>query len=209
MINSDSLHKSNAVFVFKNKNRELPNNQEMIVLYPGDASRGVQLVDDPMMRMKVMDVPQLKIQVACEMERLRIEDMQALPPEKSELMELAVRAYEGLNLNNRFSLVGLGFNFEVFYQTAEVIDIGNHYNKLSQPLEVGDGILDFGWQWTVQTKNGKRVDGYFLKITAPLEFVLHHNAHFNLENLPPLPELKNLFKEAYEKTHRAAEDLKL
>jgi hypothetical protein len=82
-------------------------------------------------------------------------------------------------------------------------------NVSSKPMEIGDGLLDFGWQWTVANKNGKQVDGYFIKITAPLEFVVHHNAHFNSKELPATDALKELFRKSFEETNSVADQLKL
>lgn len=210
MINNHSLHKSNIVFAFRNQNIIPPENKELAELYTGDAGRGVQLVDDPMMRMKILDVPQLNLQIAWEGQRLRVEDMKSLEPEESLLIEEAMKAYEKLVSNRGIYLEGFGFNLEVYYQTADVIRINEHYNEIiREPMELGDGLLNFGWQWTLAQKDGKQVDGYFLKITAPLEFVIHHNAHFNIKEIPSLKEIKELFKKSYEKTHNIASSLKL
>lgn len=210
MINSCSLHKSNIVFAFKNQNIISPENSEMTALYPGDSGRGVQLVDDPMMRMKILDVPKLNLQIAWEGQRLRIEDMKSMEPKESLLVEEAMKVYEKLVFGRGIHLEGFGFNFEVFYQTSDVIKIEEHYNGIIvEPLNVGDGLLDFGWQWKIAHKNGKQIDGYFLKITAPLEFVVHHNAHFNAKEIPSLDETKEFFKKSYEKTHDIADSLKL
>lgn len=210
MINSRSLHKSNIVFAFKNQNIVSPENSEMTALYPGDSGKGVQLVDDPMMRMKILDVPKFNLQVAWEGQRLRIEDMKSMEPEESLLIEEAMKIYEKLVSGRGVHLEGFGFNFEVFYQTSDVIKIGNYYNEIMrEPMEIGDGLLDFGWQWKIAHKNGEQIDGYFLKITAPLEFVIHHNAHFNAKEIPSLGKMKEFFKKSCEKTHNVADSLKL
>ncbi len=210
MINSQSLHKSNVVLVFKDRGLQPPENSEMTALYESDKGRGAQLVDDPLMRMKIMDVPQLKLQVAWEAERLRLEDMGALEPDESLLMDELVRVYEKLCEKRPIEIASFGFNFDVFYQTSDVIRIGDLWNEVSKmPLTLGDSLLDFGWQWTIAEKSGRRLDAYFTKVTAPLEFVMHHNAHFNVHPLPALKELKDLFKRSYERTRTAAENLKL
>ena len=182
----------------------------MTALYPGDSGRGVQLVDDPMMRMKILDVPKFNLQIAWEGQRLRIEDMKSLEPEESLLIDETVKIYEKLVSGRGIFLEGFGFNFEVFYQTSDVIRINEYYNGIvKEPLNLGDSLLDFGWQWKVAHKNGEQIDGYFLKITAPLEFVIHHNAHFNAKEIPSLDRMKELFKKSYEIIHHTADSLKL
>ncbi|MGC9610974.1 MAG: hypothetical protein ABSE68_02025 [Minisyncoccia bacterium] len=210
MISSNSLHKSNIVFVFRDKNPNLPENSELTALFQGERGRGAQMVDDPFMRMKILDVPQMKIQVALEGNRLRVEDLEARAPEDSIIIEEGVRIFKDLFLNRQVTFEGFGFNFEIYYQHSDVIRIGDLFNNISsQPLEIGEGLMDFGWQWTTADKNGFKTDGYFLKITAPLEFVIHHNAHFKLREIPEVKEFKKLFESSYQKTHIVAESLKL
>lgn len=210
MITSRSLHKSNIVFVFKEHNVAPPENADMVGLYAGAAGKGVQLVDDPMMRMKVLDVPARGLQIAWEARRLRVEDMRAMDPEETELVDDAVMAYEALVAPRAISLDSFGFNFETYYQTKDVIRIGDHFNELSAtPLAIGDAVMDFGWQWTVAAKDGKMLRGYFLKVTAPLEFTMHHNAHFSAKVLPPKKDLKEMFRHAYLAMHSVAAGLRL
>lgn len=210
MIKSHSLHKTNIVFVFKEHNVPPPENQEIAGLYAGDAAKGAQLVDDPFMRMKVMDVPARGLQIAWEARRLRIEDLRAVEPESSTLVDDAVAAYGTLIAPRNIFLDSLGFNFEVYYQTADVIRINDHYNEIAGTfLEIGSGLMDFGWQWTVAEKNGKELNGYFIKVTAPLEFTMHHNAHFGAKEMPSKKDLQAMFERAYEATNKAAAKLKL
>lgn len=210
MIKSHSLHKSNIVFVFKEHNVAPPENHEIAGLYVGDAAKASQLVDDPLMRMKILDVPARGLQIAWEARRLRIEDMRAVEPEESTLVEDAFMIYETLVAPRKIFLDSYGFNFEVYYQTADVIRINDHYNEISGTfLEVGAGLMDFGWQWTVAKKNGKALDGYFLKVTAPLEFTMHHNAHVSARELPSKKDLEAAFRTAYKTTASVAANLKL
>jgi hypothetical protein len=210
MIKSHSLHKSNIVFVFKEQNIQPPENHEIVGLYAGDAAKGTQLVDDPMMRMKVLDVPARGLQVAWEARRLRIEDMRAVEPESTVLVDDAVMIYETLVAPRKLSLDSYGFNFEVYYQTTDVIRINDHYNQIAGTfLEIGAGLMDFGWQWTVAEKSGKALNGYFVKATAPLEFTMHHNAHFAAKDLPSKKDLRAAFEAAYEATNRTAGQLTL
>ena len=210
MINSHSLHKCNIVFAFRNQNLIPPENGDLVGLYPGDSGKGAQLVDDQMMRAKILDVPKFGLQIAWEGQRLRIEDLRALEPDDSILMDEAIKAYEKLALHRGIQLEGLGFNFGIYYQNSDVIRINELFNGISnESLELGDGLLDFGWQWTLSRKGGKNIDGYFLKVTAPIEFVIHHNAHFNMHGVPNSNELKKIFKRSYEETHKTASALKL
>lgn len=210
MIKSHSLHKSNIVFVFKEHIVTPPENHEIVGLYAGAAAKGAQLVDDPMMRMKILDVPARGLQIAWEARRLRIEDMRAVEPGESLLIDDAVIAYESLVAPRKLFLDSFGFNFEVYYQTSDVIRINDHYNEIAGTfLDVGAGLMDFGWQWTVAEKNGKTMNGYFLKVTAPLEFTMHHNTHITAKELPAKKDLQAMFRDAYETTNRTAALLKL
>jgi hypothetical protein len=210
MIKSHSLHKSNIVFVFKEHVVSPPENHEIVGLYTGAAAKGAQLVDDPMMRMKILDVPARGLQVAWEARRVRVEDMRAVEPDASTLAEDAVMVYETLCSPRKISLDSFGFNFEVYYQTADVIRINDHYNEIAGIfLDLGAGLMDFGWQWTVAEKNGKELNGYFLKVTAPLEFTMHHNTHIAARELPSKKDLQVMFENAYEATNRTAAMLKL
>ena len=210
MITSKSLYKANIVFVFKEHTAPPPENYEMARLYIGDNAKGVQLVDDPMMRMKILDVPQRGLQIAWEAQRLRIDDMRAMEPEESSLVEDAVHAYESLAAPRKVMLDAIGLNLEVYYQTRDVIRAQDHFNEISAlPLLIGDSLLDFGWQWTVSEKSKKVTNGYFVKVTAPLEFVVHHNAHFAAKELPAKKDLQDLFLATYAKTHAVAGNLKL
>jgi hypothetical protein len=210
MITSRSLHKTNIVFVFKDHAVPPPENHELVGLYHGDAAKGAQLVDDPMMRMKILDVPAKGLQIAWEARRLRVEDMRATEPEESPLVVEALAAYEALAAPRKIMLDSYGFNFEAYYQTKDVIRINDRFNELSgTPLEIGAGLMDFGWQWTVAEKDGKTLRGYFMKVTAPLEFTMHHNAHFAAKALPSRKELEAGFQHAYLAMHAVAEGLKL
>ena len=210
MIKSHSLHKSNVVFVFKEHNVMPPENHEIVGLYAGGAAKGAQLVDDPMMRMKVLDVPARGLQVAWESRRLRIEDMRAVEPEESTLIDDAVMIYETLVAPRKIFLDSYGFNFEVYYQTTDVIRINDHYNEIAGTfLEIGAGLMDFGWQWTVAEKNGSVLNGYFLKVTAPLEFTMHHNAHRAAKETPSKKDLRAIFESTYEKMNHVAAQLTL
>ena len=209
MIKSHSLHKSNIVFVFKEHAVPPPENHELAGLYAGDAAKGAQLVDDPLMRMKILDVPVKGLQIAWEARRLRIEDMRAVEPEESTLIDAAAMAYETLVASRNIALDSFGFNFEVYYQTKDVIRINDYFNELSGTfLDLGAGLMDFGWQWTITEKDGKAMRGFFLKVTAPLEFTMHHNAHFSMKELPPKKYLQSLFKETYAAMNSVASGLK-
>lgn len=211
MITSRSLHKANIVFVFKAHDVPPPENHEIVGLYHGGEAKGAQLVDDPMLRVKVLDVPAKGLQIAWEARRLRIEDMRARDPEDgAEIVADAMMAYETLIAPRAIILDSFGFNFEVYYQTKDVIRINDHFNEISgTPLVLGDGLMDFGWQWTVNERDGRRARGYFLKVTAPLEFTMHHNAHFTAKEIPPKKDLLELFAHAYRAMHAVADGLKL
>jgi hypothetical protein len=136
--------------------------------------------------------------------------MRSREPEESPLIDEAVMAYETLVAPRKIFLDSFGFNLEAYYQTKDVIRINDYFNEISGTLlDLGAGLMDFGWQWTIAETNGKAMRGYFLKVTAPLEFAMHHNAHFAAKEPPPKKDLLAMFKETYESMHATASKLKL
>lgn len=206
---NSSLYKANLIVVLAGKDTVPPENPIFASVVTGPEAAGISLIDDPVMRIKHLSVPKLNLQIVWEGERLRIEDEQALEPKESLLVKKMSQAVKSLFPNHNPKIAGFGFNFELYYQFPDVIRMQDYFNSISSnTMSMGDGLKDFGWQWTMVSKNNKQLDGYFLKITAPLELAVHHNAHFVASELPGEKELQKIFEEAYLSTHRVVESLK-
>jgi hypothetical protein len=209
MIRSHSLHQANVVFLFREPLTP-PENADFTRLFSGAEAEGMNFMDNAVMQAKMLSVPKLGVSVVWEGNRLRIEDQKQREPEDSTLMADAIRAYEKLFVNRNMALEGFGFNFDTYYQTKEVIRIDDHLSKLYPAgLMMGNTLLDIGWQWTMAEKDGNHIHGYFVKVTAPIEFMMHYNAHTKIDTMPTEKELTTLFKKAYEAMNQTAELLQL
>jgi hypothetical protein len=60
---SKSLHHSNIVFVFETGNFRAPDNSEILSLYKGELASGSNFIDDVNFKIKILDLPRLKIQL--------------------------------------------------------------------------------------------------------------------------------------------------
>ncbi len=208
VITAHSLYKINIVLLPAVTEGAHPGNNDFIGLVSGDAAKGVAFVDNPVMNAELLTVPKLGLQIAWESGRLRIEDEMQREPEDSPLPQMALHALRGLFPGTE--LKGFGFNFNLYYHSTDVLPINEHFTSLSpMGMGIGDSLLDFGWQWTTAHKNGERLDGYFLKVSAPLELAVLHNAHFNRRGKVTEKELKELFAKAYEDTHAVVKSLSL
>lgn len=209
MIKSKSIYQLNIVFLLK-ENAALPENKDFMSLFEGETGAGMNFVDDPITRTKLLLVPKAGLNIAWEGRRLRVEDLALRDPESSGLPAEAVGIYEKLFAGKNPQITGFGFNFGLYYQTTDVIRLQDFYLGLNpRGMELGEGLMDFGWQWTVAAKDGKQLDGYFVKITAPLELSVHHNAHFNRKDLPGAKELGAMFARCYGQTHEIVRNLAL
>lgn len=185
------------VFLFADTYPFIPENKDFNSLFDERASKGANFIDDPTIRTKMLDVPVPNLQVIWEGTRLRIEDKKAVEPSESKLVKEALRIYHAL-LPENAPLRGFGFNFDVVFQFDDVIRMQDMLSRLtSQILEIGDGLLDFGWQWTVSSKDAKQLTRYFVKVTAPLELVIHVNYHFVADRLPTEGEINMRHKIGY------------
>ncbi|MFA6135860.1 MAG: hypothetical protein WC705_00625 [Candidatus Paceibacterota bacterium] len=209
LFTSKSLHSVNCVLAFP-QGTDLPDNEKFSNLFSGELSKGMNFLDDPVIQSKILRVPQLQLQVVLEGQRLRIEDESSKEPEESILIEKVYEVYSKL-FPQKTALSGFGFNFDIYYQFGNVLDIKGAFEKISPDglTTMGSDLLDFGWQWTVSYKNAKRMDGYFLKITAPIELKVHYNAHFGDNSLPDKKQMEKIFKESYLQVDKTINSLSL
>ncbi len=186
---SKSLHQANIIFLFADSYGFIPDNREFNSLFGGKEAAGVNFMDDPAIRTKMLDIPGAGLQVIWEGTRLRIEDKNAHEPADSKLVAEALRIYRALVPANA-PLRGFGFNFDVFFQFDSVIRLQDMLGRLASPVvDFGNNLMDFGWQWTVSSNDAKRLTRYFVKITAPLELAMHVNYHYAADALPPEKEI--------------------
>lgn len=208
-IKNKSLYGVNIVFLL-NESAPAPENSEFTSLFSGDIAEGMNFFDNAGIRAKILDVPKLSLSVIFEGRRLRIEDRSQKEFSESVLIENAVKVYNHLFGDKPGALAGYGFNFDLVYQLKDVVRIHELFGQISPTgIAMGDGLMDLGWQWTISNKNGKKLEGYFVKVSAPMELSVHHNAHYNERILPKAEELKKQMEEDYEKVHMVIESLML
>jgi hypothetical protein len=181
---SKSLHHSNIVFIFDEKFRH-PENSEIFSLYKGESASGANFIDDANFKIKILDLPRLKIQIVMEPDRVIIEDNSQNEPENSSLIWEAANIY--FKLFKNFKLRGFGFNFDIYYRSRNVISLDNLFLKFSNNQNLEDyNLVDFGLQFTLDKKLNQ-TDQYFLKIVSPMELAVRLNPHFNVKEIPLNP----------------------
>jgi hypothetical protein len=181
---SKSLHHANMVFVFQPEKFSQPDNSELVSIYRGEQAAGANLVDDSTLKMKILDLPRLKIQMVLEPDRLIVEDNSQA--ETSPLVREAAYIYWRLFKDKK--LTGFGFNFDVYYRSRDFIDIRNLFQK-SAAAEILNGrdLLDWGTQFTLSRNGGESREQYIFKVVSPMELMLRLNWHFPARELPILP----------------------
>lgn len=186
----------------------MPDNTALMAVYQGDLAAGAQFVDDPVLKTKILDLPRLKTQIAIDLNRLRVEDFSQTEPENSNLINTALHVHQ--QLFNQIPLAGLGFNFDIYYRSSEVIRLQDLFKKFvdAKALEKND-LRDVGVQFTLEKEGGRKREAYFLKIIAPLEIVLHINHHFSLKKLPEKDEISAMFENCYKETDEVIKNLKI
>lgn len=197
MITSQSLDRSNLVFNFSPENFSVPENQDLISLFEGEKNRGANFVDNPAMRLKVLHIPGTNLSLTLEGNRFRIDDHSQSLPAESILISEGVTAYR--KLFSRCKLDGFGFNFDIYFRFDRTIPVDFFFKTIvkERVLENSD-LRNFGIQFALERPSLRRIDTYFLKITAPIEIVVHANYHFNNNELPKPERLQKLFEKSYD-----------
>lgn len=212
-ITSKSLYHSNLVFLFKEEKFIPLDNAALTGFYRGQAAVGARFIDDVVAQTKILTLPALKIKIILERARLRIEDESQEEPQKSTLVKEAFKIFQ--QLFSQFPLTGFGFNFDIYYRFSEVIRINDLFGYFvgSKILEKND-LRDLGIQFTLEKEGGKKLEQYFIKITAPLEIVAHVNHHFSTPMLPTTSmgqnqdaALQKFFEENYNQTDEVVRNL--
>ncbi|MFA6407202.1 MAG: hypothetical protein WCV80_00660 [Candidatus Paceibacterota bacterium] len=206
MITSKSLYHSNLTLLFSEVGFSAPENDVFNSLYGGDAARGMRFVDDPVIGAKVLTLPQLKMRAVLEGRRLRIEDESQEEPGISRVI------LESLRINSIFEkneLEAFGFNFDVYYRFNNVIPMKYIFeNIFGDKILKKKDLMNFGMQFSLDKGKQGIVDTYFLKITAPLELMVHMNRHFPTKKMPPEKELRAMFVNCYNEIEEVIKDSK-
>lgn len=157
MITSKSLFNSNIAFIFNEKNFSQPENEQFASIFGGEKARGAKFIDDPVIKAKVLILPNASLKLTLENRRLLIDDQAAKEPKESFLIEEASGIIDKLFKNQ--TLDSFGFNFDVYYRFNNVIPIKNIFEYFfGEKLLKKNDLRDFGFQFT-SVDNKKSKDG--------------------------------------------------
>lgn len=202
MITSKSLHHSNVALLFHEKSFALPESADLMALYRGEEAKGARLVDDPVLRAKVLTLPAIKTRFTVEHPRVRIDDESGEEIEKSRLAKEARHAYD--TLFSRYPLSAWGINMDIYFRTQNLIQIRELFLPYfgGEALEGAD-LLDTGIQFTIKRK--KVIEVWFIKVTGPLEVAVHVNRHFTEVPFPDEKGLQDALEKCYNETDKMME----
>lgn len=197
MITSKSLHHANIALIFNERTFSLPESSDFMALYQGKEAKGARLVDDAVLRAKVLTLPAIQTRLTLEGSRLRIDDESGSELEKSRLTKDAHHAY--VSLFKRYPLSAWGINMDIYFRTQNLVQIQSLFSAYfgDEALEGAD-LLDTGIQFTLRRK--KYVEVWFLKVTGPLEVAVHVNRHFTGVEFPNEKGLQDALEKCYNET---------
>lgn len=200
---SKNIEMSNAVAVFGEK-FFLPEPSIFISLFSPEELKGTNFADDPVMRIKVFDLPARKFKYIFENNRFRIEEYGFRDPDESKCAEEMRRII--LGIYGTMEPVAFGFNFDTIYKFDSVLPQREIMNSFIKE-ERQEDIKDFGWQYTVTKENGKKLETYFFKAVSPIELRVHANFHFNALPFGTKENLQQQFEKCYTNIDLALKDL--
>jgi hypothetical protein len=202
MITSKSLHHSNVALLFDEKSFAIPESADLMALYRGDEAKGARLVDDTVLRAKVLTLPAIKTRITVEYPRVRIDDESMEEIAKSRLAKDARHAYD--TLFKKHPLTAWGINMDIYFRTQNLIQLRELFLPYfgGEALEGAD-LLDTGIQFTLKRK--KVVEVWFLKVTGPLEVAVHINRHFTDVPFPDEKGLQDELVKCYNETDKMME----
>ncbi|MFZ2303835.1 MAG: hypothetical protein WAV98_03560 [Minisyncoccia bacterium] len=202
MITSKSLHHSNVALLFDEKSFAIPESADLVALYRGEDAKGARLVDDTVLRAKVLTLPAIKTRITVEYPRVRIDDESMSELDKSRLAKDARHAYD--TLFKKHPLTAWGINMDIYFRTQNLIQLKELFLPyFSEEALVGADILDTGIQFTIKKK--KVVEVWFLKVTGPLEVAVHINRHFKDVDFPDEKGLQEELMKCYNETDKMME----
>ncbi|MBI5077806.1 MAG: hypothetical protein HZB11_00325 [Candidatus Yonathbacteria bacterium] len=202
MITSKSLHHANIALIFNERDFALPESADLMALYRGADAKGARLVDDAVLRAKVLTLPAIQTRFTVEHSRLRIDDESGAELAKSRLAKDARHAYDALF--KRYPLGAWGINMDIYFRTQNLIQLRELFLPyFGEEALTGADILDTGIQFTLKRKNF--VEVWFVKITAPLEVAVHVNRHFRGVDFPDEKWLEDALEKCYNETDKMME----
>lgn len=199
MITAKSLHHANIALIFNERTFALPESSDFMALYKGKEAKGARLIDDVVLRAKVLSLPAIQTRFTLEGSRLRIDDESGAELSSSRLAKETHHAY--VSLFNQFPLTAWGINMDIYFRTQNLVQIKNLFSTYFEEgaLEGAD-LLDTGIQFTLRRK--KYVEVWFLKVTGPLEVAVHVNRHFTGVDFPNEKGLQGALEKCYNETDK-------
>lgn len=175
---SKNIELANCIAVFGD-GFILPEAQAFISLFTEDQLRGANFADDPVMRLKVFDLPMKKFKYIFEVNRIRLEDYGFREPADSKLAEELVRVVKSIYGN--LKPVAYGFNYDAIYRFNSIVPQREITKNFIQE-NLQEEVRGFGWQYTLAKDKGRKLETHFFKAVSPLEIRLHSNFHFNYDD---------------------------
>ncbi|MBI5306011.1 hypothetical protein HZB04_00235 [Candidatus Wolfebacteria bacterium] len=208
MITAKSIFHSNVAFLFEEANFLAPENEKFMALYSGEEGKGARFFEDPILKAKVLILPQIKLKITIENRRLRIDDESQKEPKDSRLAKDAFEIFR--KLFPWSALESFGFNFDIHFRFNNVLNSQHMFeNVFGKEILKNFDLKDFGFQFTLDKSEKNFADLWFLKIVAPLELATHINRHFSLKTLPPLERLIEMFENCYDETDEVIEKIEI
>lgn len=173
-----NIEMSNCIAIFGD-GFVLPDPKDFISLFTQEELRGANFADDPVMRLKVFDLPTKKFKYIFEGNRIRLEDYGFREPTDSLLVKELVRIVKAIYPN--IKPVAYGFNYDAIYRFDSIVPQREvTKNFIEENLQ--EQVKHFGWQYTLSKEKGRRLETYFFKVVSPIEIRLHSNFHFNYDD---------------------------
>lgn len=198
-----NIEMSNCVAVFGDQ-FFLPEPSVFISLFTPADLKGTNFADDPVMRLKVFDMPAKKFKYIFEGTRIRIEENGFKLPVDSRCAEELFRIITNVYLKLR--PVAYGFNYDVIYRFDSVLpqrDVMKNF--LAESFH--ESVRDFGWQYTLAKDKGRKLETYFFKAVTPIELRVHANYHFNGDDFKSKEKVQEQFEKCYTLIDKAIEHL--
>lgn len=202
MITSKSLHHANIALIFDERTFTLPESADLMALYRGKEAKGARLIDDAVIKAKVLSLPAIQTRFTVEQSRLRIDDESGAELDKSRLALDASHAYNALF--KQYPLTAWGINMDIYFRTQNLIQIRDLFSAyFSDEALEGADLLDTGIQFTIRRK--RFIEVWFLKVTAPLEVSVHVNRHFTNTPFPNEKGIQEALEKCYTETDKMME----
>lgn len=206
IITSRSVQHFNIVFAFDEKKFVVPENSEITGFFQASDLIGANFADDSVLRVKILNLPRIKMQVVFESNRIIFESSATEEISEENLIKIATDIHRNFFAN--FPLTGFGFNFDVFYRFNEAIQLKSFFEKFGgKKILEGSDLRDAGIQFTLDKKGGEKIEQHFVKIISPLEIAIHSNHHFPMSALQKNFGFMEVLQKCYDATDLVAENL--